>query len=58
MWKKKNRKTPKSAKGKKSQKQTRAEINEEEMKETRAKINKAKIWFFQKISKIDNLSKS
>ena len=28
------------------------------MKETIAKINKAKSWFFQKINKIDNLSKN
>ena len=31
----------------------RAEINAKETKETRAKINKAKIWFFEKINKID-----
>ena len=31
----------------------RAEINEKEMKETVAKINKTKIWFFEKINKID-----
>ena len=34
------------------------EINEKKMKETIAKINKAKSWFFQKINKIDNLSKN
>ena len=32
---------------------TRAEINAKETKETIAKINKAKIWFFEKINKID-----
>ena len=31
----------------------RAEVNEKETKETIAKINKAKIWFFEKINKID-----
>ena len=31
----------------------RSEINEKEMKETIAKINKTKIWFFEKINKID-----
>ena len=31
----------------------RAEINAEETKETIAKINKTKIWFFEKINKID-----
>ena len=31
----------------------RAEINEKEMKETIVKINKTKIWFFEKINKID-----
>ena len=31
----------------------RAEINEIEMKKTAAKINKTKIWFFEKIKKID-----
>jgi len=31
----------------------RAEINAKETKETIAKINKAKIWFFEKINKID-----
>ena len=31
----------------------RSEINEKGMKETRAKINKTKIWFFEKINKID-----
>ena len=31
----------------------RAEINEKETKETIAKINKSKIWFFEKINKID-----
>ena len=31
----------------------RAEINEKETKETIAKINKTKIWFFEKINKID-----
>ena len=31
----------------------RAEINEKEMKETMVKINKIKIWFFEKINKID-----
>ena len=31
----------------------RAEINAKETKETIAKINKAKIWFFEKIDKID-----
>ena len=31
----------------------RAEIYEKETKETIAKINKAKIWFFEKIHKID-----
>ena len=30
-----------------------AEINEKEMKETIVKINKTKIWFFEKINKID-----
>ena len=30
-----------------------AEINAQETKETIAKINKAKIWFFEKINKID-----
>ena len=29
------------------------EINEKEMKETIVKINKTKIWFFEKINKID-----
>ena len=33
----------------------RAEINEKETKETRAKINKTKIWFFEKINKIQKL---
>ena len=33
----------------------RAEINEKETKETIAKINKTKIWFFEKINKIDKL---
>ena len=32
---------------------TRAEINAKETKETIAKIKKAKIWFFEKINKID-----
>ena len=32
-----------------------AEINEKEMKETIVKINKTKIWFFEKINKIDKL---
>ena len=31
----------------------RAEINAKETKVTIAKINKAKIWFFEKINKID-----
>ena len=31
----------------------RAEINAKETKETIAKINKDKIWFFQKINKIN-----
>ena len=31
----------------------RPEINEKEMKKTIAKINKTKIWFFEKINKID-----
>ena len=31
----------------------RPEINKKEMKETTAKINKTKIWFFEKINKID-----
>ena len=31
----------------------RAEINEKETKETIAKINKTKIWFLEKINKID-----
>ena len=31
----------------------RSEINGKEMKETTAKINKTKIWFFEKIKKID-----
>ena len=31
----------------------RAEVNEKETKETIAKINKTKIWFFEKIYKID-----
>ena len=31
----------------------RAEINEKEMKETIAKINKTKIWFLEKINKIN-----
>ena len=31
----------------------RAEINEKKMKETIVKINKNKIWFFEKINKID-----
>ena len=31
----------------------RAEVNEKETKETIAKINKTKIWFFEKINKID-----
>ena len=31
----------------------RAEINAKETKETIAKINKAKVWFFEKINKID-----
>ena len=56
MWKK-NKKTPEVSKRKEITK-TRAETNEEEKKETVAKINKAKSWFFQKISKIDNLSKN
>ena len=30
-----------------------AEINAKETKETIAKINKAKIWFFERINKID-----
>ena len=30
-----------------------AEINEKEMKEITVKINKTKIWFFEKINKID-----
>ena len=30
-----------------------AEINEKETKETLTKINKTKIWFFEKINKID-----
>ena len=33
----------------------RAEINEKETKETLTKINKTKIWFFEKINKIDKL---
>ena len=33
--------------------QIRAEINEKETKETLTKINKTKIWFFEKINKID-----
>ena len=33
----------------------RSEINENEMKETITKINKTKIWFFEKINKIDKL---
>ena len=32
----------------------RAEKNAKETKETIAKINKAKIWFFERINKIDN----
>ena len=32
----------------------RAEISEKETKKTIAKISKAKIWFFDKINKIDN----
>ena len=32
----------------------RAETNEKEMKEAIVKINKTKIWFFEKINKIDN----
>ena len=31
----------------------RTKINETETKKTRAKINKTKIWFFEKINKID-----
>ena len=31
----------------------RSEINEKEMKEMIVKINKTKIWFFEKINKID-----
>ena len=31
----------------------RSEINEKEIKKTIAKINKTKIWFFEKINKID-----
>ena len=31
----------------------RAEINEIVMKKTTAKINETKIWFFEKINKID-----
>ena len=31
----------------------REEINGKEMKETIVKINKTKIWFFEKINKID-----
>ena len=34
----------------------RAEINEKETKETTAKVNKTKIWFFEKINKIDKSS--
>ena len=30
-----------------------AEVNEKEMKEITVKINKTKIWFFEKINKID-----
>ena len=33
----------------------RAEINEIEMKKTIAKINETKIWFFEKINKMDKL---
>ena len=54
---KEKQKNPKVSK-RKEIKKTREEINEEEMKETIAKINKAKSWFFQKINKIDNLSKN
>ena len=32
---------------------SREEINPKETKETIAKINKAKVWFFEKINKID-----
>ena len=35
----------------------RAEINAKETKETIGKINKAKSWFFEKINKIDKLTK-
>ena len=31
----------------------RAEINAKETKETIAKINEAKIWFFERINKVD-----
>ena len=33
----------------------RAEINEIETKKTIAKINKIKIWFFEKVNKVDRL---
>ena len=36
----------------------RAEINEIETKKTIAKINKTKSWFFEKINKIDTISKT
>ena len=36
---------------------TRAEINAKETKETMTKINKPKSWFFEKINKIDKLTK-
>ena len=49
---KEEQKTPKVS-GRKEIINFRAEINEKEMKETVAKINKTKIWFFEKINKID-----
>ena len=48
----KQKKTTKSSRRKEIIK-IRAEINEKEMKETTVKINKTKIWFFEKINKID-----
>ena len=46
------RKTPKVSRRKEIIK-VRSEIKEKEMKEIIAKVNKSKIWFFEKINKID-----
>ena len=43
------------AEGKKKIIKIRAEINEKETKQTLTKINKTKIWFFEKINKIDKV---